>query len=369
MNKIYLFKCSIKALCVFMVLFLGVMAGARAQSCAISGGNDSVCVGVNDTLTSACSGGTWHSASPAIATVDTASGIVTGLSAGTAVISYHVSGVYYTTLVTVKALADPGTITGATRYVCLGSNITLTDAISGGTWSSSAPAFASVSTTGVVHGVANGSAIISYTVTNSCGAVSDTQAVFTDTVLPLPSSGSALPRPCGSGHSSSLVGLFAPPGGVFSAAYSVFGSVTSAGIFTSGASAGTITITYTVANGCGSHYITGALTVDQPLASISGSTYLCLSDTTTLTDATPGGTWSSSNPSVATIDNTGFVSSLAAGTTTISYSLPAGYYSSCSTSVVTHTMSISAPAPISATHDTICSGDYTLYLDGVSGGR
>jgi hypothetical protein len=44
--------------------------------------------------------------------------------------------------------------------------ITLTDATSGGTWSSSAPSKATVDAGGVVTGVATGSTNISYTVTN-----------------------------------------------------------------------------------------------------------------------------------------------------------------------------------------------------------
>ena len=58
-------------------------------------------------------------------------------------------------------------------------------------------------------------------------------------------------------------------------------------------------------------------------APIAGNDSICLGPVVHMTDITPGGTWTSSNPAVATIDvNTGFVNTLTAGTTTISYNIP-----------------------------------------------
>jgi len=45
-----------------------------------------------------------------------------------------------------------------------------------------------------------------------------------------------------------------------------------------------------------------------------------------LGDSTPGGSWSSSNTAVATIDATGLVYGVTMGTTTITYILPTGCY-------------------------------------------
>src|SRR4051812_2646765 len=59
-------------------------------------------------------------------------------------------------------------------------------------------------------------------------------------------------------------------------------------------------------------------------AAISGPSSVCEGRTITLNDATPGGTWSSSNTSNATVGiNNGFVSGISAGTTTISYTASA----------------------------------------------
>lgn len=57
------------------------------------------------------------------------------------------------------------------------------------------------------------------------------------------------------------------------------------------------------------------------VAPITGTTTLCTGGSTTLSSATTGGMWSSSNPTVATIDGTGMVSAITAGTTTITYSV------------------------------------------------
>ncbi len=54
-------------------------------------------------------------------------------------------------------------------------------------------------------------------------------------------------------------------------------------------------------------------------ASISGTDSLCPGFTTTFTDTTTGGTWVSANPSIATVNSSGIVSSLTAGTVTILY--------------------------------------------------
>jgi len=71
--------------------------------------------------------------------------------------------------------ASAGIISG-TNGVCIGSEITLTDTLAGGSWSAYNGA-ATVSDSGVVHGVTAGLDIISYTVTNGCGTFSATYPV------------------------------------------------------------------------------------------------------------------------------------------------------------------------------------------------
>jgi hypothetical protein len=75
---------------------------------------------------------------------------------------------------TVKVLAPPSAtiIPGPVSALCVGGSLPFTIAPGstlGGTWSSSNPTKASVSTTGIVTGLSGGMTVIHYTVTNSCG--------------------------------------------------------------------------------------------------------------------------------------------------------------------------------------------------------
>lgn len=138
-----------------------------------------VCAGLTTTLSDA-GGGTWLSNNTAIAAVGPTSGIVTGVSGGTAIITYTLpTGCAISTQVTVNQ-TTPITGIGGT---CVGNSITLSDITGGGTWTSNNISVATVvSTTGVVTGVALGTATISYTLPSTgCSA---TQLVSITTAPP-----------------------------------------------------------------------------------------------------------------------------------------------------------------------------------------
>lgn len=149
---------------------------------AIAGLN-TVCVSAHDTLTNATIGGVWSCTNPHASVVD---GLVTGISAGTDTVKYTVSNSCATKtatkIITVNPLAVAGTITGAST-VCAGSSVTLVDTVTGGIWSSSTPAVATVSTGGLTTGTSAGTVTISYTRTNVCGSAFATKPL---TVNPLP---------------------------------------------------------------------------------------------------------------------------------------------------------------------------------------
>jgi sugar lactone lactonase YvrE len=95
-------------------------------------------------------------------------------------------GVYSDTImiyITVLPFPVAGTITGADS-VCPGLNITLADTASGGVWSSSNTTLATVSATGVVHGILPGTVVISYTVTNPCGSATATDTIRVIATVP-----------------------------------------------------------------------------------------------------------------------------------------------------------------------------------------
>jgi hypothetical protein len=84
-----------------------------------------------------------------------------------------------------------------------------------------------------------------------------------------------------------------------------------------GVASGTPTITYMMPAGC---FVTRAMSVNA-VADITGPSSVCLGSTITLSDATFGGSWSSNNTSVATINSSGVVSGISLGATLISYNV------------------------------------------------
>ena len=324
----------------------------------ISGGS-SVCVGSSITLGETTGGGIWSSSS-SHASVDT-SGNVTGLSVGTATITYKITatGCYVTKVINVLPLPNAGTITG-TSTACVGSTTNLVDTASGGTWSSSDTTIAKVSG-GVVTGIGAGTAVISYTVTNSCGTAVATDVV---TILPLPNAGTI------TGTSTACVGsttnlVDTVSGGSWSSSDTTIAKV-SGGVVT-GIGAGTAVISYTVTNSCGTAVATDVVTI-LPLpdaGTITGTSTACVGDTLTLVDATAGGVWSSSDITVATVTG-GIVIGVGTGTAVISYTVT----NSCGTAVATDTVTIGTGGSAGTITGTapLCIGLTITLGDVVTGG-
>ncbi|WP_395047931.1 Ig domain-containing protein, partial [Flavobacterium sp.] len=133
-------------------------------------GTLNACIGLTTQLIgSGTANGTtpWVSSNPGVATVSN-TGLVTGVSLGTAIITYtNSNGCAITATVTVNALP---TITG-TLLVCVGLTTQLTGSATANAttpWVSSNPGIATVSNTGLVTGVSAGTTIITYTNSNGC---------------------------------------------------------------------------------------------------------------------------------------------------------------------------------------------------------
>ena len=133
-------------------------------------GTLAVCVGSTTKLTgsgTAASSSPWVSGTKTVATVS-CSGLVTGVAAGTTIITYKNSA-GYTTSATVTVISTP-TITGALN-VCAGST---TQLIGSGTatainpWVSATKNVATISSIGLVTGVAAGTGVITYTSSTGC---------------------------------------------------------------------------------------------------------------------------------------------------------------------------------------------------------
>ncbi len=132
-----------------------------------------ICTGNTTALTDTSGGGTWTSSNTAVGTVDP-TGILTGLTSGTTIVSYTVAGGCAATA-TVNVLISPTAI-GGIQYTGIGGTSLLNDAIPLGTWSSGSTSIATVNpTTGLVTGIAAGTATITYT--NICGFTTATYTV------------------------------------------------------------------------------------------------------------------------------------------------------------------------------------------------
>lgn len=230
---------------------------------SITGGTSPICVGSSTTLSSSTSGGTWYSSSTYIATVGSASGIVTGSHAGVTNINYSVGGCSVSKSVTV--IATPAAILAGPSTVCVGSTITLADSMAlGGTWSSGSTGIATVgASSGVVTGVSSGTVTISYTVTGTCGTTVATKVItVTSTTTPGTITGASTVA-----VGSSITLSATPSGGSWSSSPTTIATVTSGVV--SGVAAGVATITYTITgcSGPASSYKTVTVT---PFDGISG---------------------------------------------------------------------------------------------------
>lgn len=325
-------------------------------------GPTTMCSGSTITLTNATTGGVWSVVGSA-ATVS--GGVVSGLSSGTVTVSYTITnscGAFVATKV-VTVTASPASLAiSGTPTVCTGAETTLSTSVPGGSWTSSNSAIAGVGTTGVVSGVATGTATISYAVANSCGSTTATKIV---TVNVSPSVASITGPASGClGATSSLTNVTS--GGLWTSSNTAIASVSAAGVV-SGLSAGTTTISYSIINSCGTAAATRVFTVDvlPAVASIGGTALVCPGGTATLTCATPGGTWSSSYTGVATVSAGGVVSGVSTGIIAISYTIS----SSCGSTAASRLVTVSATASTPVTGSmSVCTGSVTTLSTSVSGG-
>ncbi len=274
-------------------------------------GPDNVCVGYTSILSSITPGGIWVSSNTAKAIVGTSTGVVTGVSAGTANITYTLTtGCRKLKEININSL--PASITGGGN-MCVGSSTTLLSTTSSGSWSSDDSSIATVSSSGVVHGVASGTTIITYMLPTGCYRTT----IVTVNPLPMPISGT--PSIC-MGASISLTD--ATPSGTWSSSVPGVASIGLTSGIATGITVGTVTITYKLSSGC---YVTTDVTVNTLPATIAGTSGVCVGASVTLSNTTTGGVWTTSNPSIATVGSlSGIVSGNSVGTVVITYTLGTG---------------------------------------------
>jgi uncharacterized protein YjdB len=286
-------------------------------------GSNSICVGATTTL-SPTTGGTWVSNAPTVATV-TNGGLVTGVSAGSATFTFTSTASCSATTSTVTVNSIP--VLGGANSLCMGSTANVTPN-TGGTWSSSNTAVATVSNAGLVTSVGPGTTTLTFTI----GGCSNTTS-FTVNSIPVLGGASSVCM-------GSTANVTPNTGGTWSSSNTSVATVNNAGLVTS-VGPGTTTLTFTI-GGCNN---TMSFTVN-PIPVLGGASSVCMGSTANVTPNT-GGTWSSSNTSVATVNNAGLVTSVGPGTTTLTFTI-----GGCS-----NTMSFTVnPIPVLGGASSVCMG-------------
>jgi hypothetical protein len=290
-------------------------------------------------------------------------GTLGGYSApiGAASLSYNMGETFVATLAIGSSVLTQGfeqpfiisSINGDT-VICAGFTTSYADSTMGGSWSSSNITIATVGSTGIVTGIVPGVDTISYNVFGM-------STFKTITINPLPAAGTI------TGASSVCVAATTTltdvtAGGIWSSSNTT--ATVSTGVVT-GVTAGTDTIRYTVTNTCGTAIASKTITIN-PLPSagtITGSSSVCIGATTTLTDGTTGGVWSSG--SRATVLG-GVVTGVSSGVDTIKYAVT----NVCGTATAIKTITVN-PLPVAGSilgASSVCVGAATTLTDGTTGG-
>jgi hypothetical protein len=220
--------------------------------------------------------------------------------------------------VAINAIPGAPTLGGASA-VCVGSTTNVTPA-TGGTWTSSNTSIASITNAGLVTGVAAGSVTLTYTRTSD--GCSNTLPFTVNSNPTAPVVGTITQPTCTTPTGSVVLsGLPATgswtitrsPGGTTYIGTGVSFIVTGLPVST------TYTFTVTNSNGCTSPASANvAINAIPGAPALGGASAVCIGSTANVTPAT-GGTWASSNTSIASITNAGVVTGVAAGSVTLTY--------------------------------------------------
>ena len=271
-------------------------------------GSDSICVNGTTTLTPA-TGGTWVSSNPIVATIDNA-GNVTGQSVGTAIFTFTdlTTGCSSLPSDTLWVLDDPTVAFTGDDRLCIGETSSVSPN-TGGTWVSNNTGVATiVASTGIITAVAQGAVTFTFT-DSSTGCTATTPGLIVD---PVPSVSTNFDSIC-----ITSTAILAPSsGGTWVALNSGIASLV--GNTVTGVASGDAGFLFTAdATGCVSDTL--FINVDAgPTTNLTGPNQICIGSTTTIEPST-GGTWSSSDESIATIDNFGNITGFGAGVATFTF--------------------------------------------------
>ena len=288
----------------------------------------------------------WTSSTIANATVS-ASGLVTGVAAGSATITATLNSVSGSTSVTVNAptitaisvtpddLTVPIGVSQQYTASAIYSDGSIQDLVSGATWGSSNPAVASIDSNGLANTLSGGTTTITVTV----GAFTDssTITVVPASLLSITVTPATVSMAAGTQQQFSATGIFSDgstqvmTSGTWSSSTASVITVDANGLGQAvAAGSSTITVTCGSVSGTASVTVTGATLISLTIAPLNSAMPVGATKQFTATgtfsdnstqDMTDTALWSSTDASVATIDNAGLVSSVVYGTTTITASV------------------------------------------------
>jgi Secretion system C-terminal sorting domain len=310
----------------------------------ITGATD-FCPGATLSLHDVTPGDKWSSTDNTVASVDSVTGLVTGVGGGVAFISYTDP----TTGCAADVAVNVATVTGPPN-VCALDSIVLTATSTMGNWTSGNTSIATVDAPGYVTGVGMGIAPISYNLPAAhCSVVFN---VSVNALAPILGRDSVCIG--GTRYLTDIVG-----GGTWSAVFPLIASITPDSGKVTGRAVGITQMSYLLPSGC---LATVNFQVVSFPGSISGTTQACPGSNTTLHNSTSGGVWGSLNTGIATINpTTGVITGVAADTVDITYTINPG----CA--VTTRVTINPLPEPITGT-GIMCPATTDTLRDATPGG-
>ena len=333
---------------------------------AISGPS-SLCFGVPATFTDVTGGGNWFSTDTTIFKINT-SGLIQEIKAGTATIRYIVSnssGCTDSVSTNFTILQSPVAypISG-TNSVCQKHTTQLSTTSTGGIWHSQSTTIATINNQGLVTPVNAGTDTVRYVIALGNGCKDSSFTVIT--VNPAPKVGAI------NGPSSNCLGVPATftdttAGGIWESLDTTIFKISSSGVIQY-IKAGTTTIRFIVTNSAGCiDSVSTTFTVNPipDVKTITGNNSVCTGNTSTLTETTTGGVWSSSNTAVATISGS-TVTGIKSGVVTIKYTVS---NAGCTDSATFNFAVVDYPVVSSISGSTtICIGNTATYSDATPNG-
>ena len=245
-------------------------------------GSSTVCSNGQTLLSNTQSGGVYSISNANLASIGQNSGLLTGLNAGSAVVTYtytNTNGCTSTATLPVTILAAPNasiSANGATSF-CQGASLTLTSSAGASySWNTGATS-SSITTT------AGGNYFVTVTAANGCSSQSQSMTL---TVNPLPTVATTGGASTVCSNGTTLLSN-ATGGGVWSSSNAALATVNPTTGLVTGIAAGSLNINYTVTNSSGCSAVSSKpMTVITPTAatvSASGSTTICQGSNVTLT--------------------------------------------------------------------------------------